>query len=94
MHYCEVSIQNSKGYVGVAYRSSSQNIFEFEIFLSKFEKVLSDTTFCNSLFTILLGDFNARSSIWWSRAKAAIEGTQLEYHNSLLYYHKLLPALI
>ena len=45
---CEVSIQNSKGYFGVVYRSTSQNIFEYEIFLSKFEKVLCDTTFCNS----------------------------------------------
>ena len=29
----EVSIQNSKGFVGVVYRSPSQNIFEFENFL-------------------------------------------------------------
>ena len=56
----EVSIKNSKGYVGVVYRSRSQTIFEFENILSKFEKVLSDTTFCNSLFTIILGNFNAR----------------------------------
>ena len=41
----EVSIQNRKGYVGVVYRSPSQNIFKFESFLSNFEKVLSDTTF-------------------------------------------------
>ena len=60
---CEVSIQNSKGYVGVVYRSPSQDSFEFENFLSNFEKVLSDTTLCNSLFTIILGDFSARSSI-------------------------------
>ena len=50
---CEVSIQNSKGYVGVVYRSPSQDSFEFENFLSNFEKVLSDTTLCNSLFTII-----------------------------------------
>ena len=56
----EVSIQNSKGYVGVVYRSPSQNSFEFENFLSNFDKVLSDTTSCNSLFTIILGDFNNR----------------------------------
>ena len=72
---CEVSIQNSKGYVGVVCRSPSQNIFESENFLSKFEKVLSDTTFWNSLFTIILGDFNARSSVWWTRDKTTIEGT-------------------
>ena len=53
---CEVSKQNSKAYVGVACRSLSQKSFEFEIFLSNFEKVLSDATLCNSLFTIILGD--------------------------------------
>ena len=40
---CEVSIQNSKGYVGVVYRSPSQDSFEFENFLSNFEKGLIDT---------------------------------------------------
>ena len=72
---CEVSRQNRKGYVDVVYRSPSQNIFEFKNFLLKFEKVLNDTTFCNSLFTIILGDFNAKSSVWWTRDKTTIEGT-------------------
>ena len=35
---CEVSIQNSKSYVGVVYRSPSQNIFEFENFFVKFSE--------------------------------------------------------
>ena len=43
-------------------------VFEFEDFLSNFEKVLSDTTLCNSSFTTILGDFNARSD-WWTRDK-------------------------
>ena len=58
---CEVSIQNSKGDVGVIYRSPSQDSFQFETFLSNFKKVLSGTTSWNFLFTIILGDFNARS---------------------------------
>ena len=81
---CEVSIQNSKGYVSVVYRSLSQNIFKFENFLSKFENVLSDTTFCNSLFTIIL------SSVWRSRAKTTIEGTQLESLTSVYGSHQLI----
>ena len=36
---CEVSIQNSKGYIGVIYRSPSWNIIEFENFLLNFEKL-------------------------------------------------------
>ena len=87
---CEVSIQNSKGYVGIVYRSPSQNIFEFENFLSNFEKVLSGTSFCNSLFTIILGDFNARSAVWWTRYKTTSEGTQLESLTRVYGFHSLI----
>ena len=55
---CEVSIQNSKGYIGVIYRSPSQNTIEFEHFLSDFEKLLNYTTSNNGLFTIILGEYN------------------------------------
>ena len=53
---CEVSVQNSKGYIGVIYRSPNQNINELENFLSNFEKLLNYTTSSNGLFTIILGD--------------------------------------
>ena len=72
----EVSIQNIKDYVGIVYRSLKQDSFEFEKYSSNFEKILSDTTSYNSLFTILLGDFSARSSVWWTRDKTTIEETQ------------------
>ena len=87
---CEVSIQNSKGYVGVLYRSLSQDSFEFENFLSNFEKVLNGTTSCNSLFTIILGDFNARSSVWWTKDKTANEGTQFESLTTVHGFHQLI----
>ena len=63
---CEVTIQNKKGYVAAMCRSPSQNIIEFESFLSGFEDMLSSVLFSKSQFTIILGDFNARSSSWWS----------------------------
>ena len=84
------SIQNSKGYVGVLYRSLSQDSFEFENFLSNFEKVLNGTTSCNSLFTIILGDFNARSSVWWTKDKTANEGTQFESLTTVHGFHQLI----
>ena len=46
----EASIQNSKGYIGVIYRSPSQNTIEFENF-SNFEKLLNYITSNNGLFT-------------------------------------------
>ena len=57
----ETSIQNNKGYIGVAYRSPSQDAHEFQNFLSNLETILRDTTTNNALLTIL-GDFNDRSS--------------------------------
>ena len=59
-------------------------------FFSNFEKVLSDATLCYSLFTIILCDFNARSSVWWTRDKITIEGTQLESHASMDGFHQLI----
>ena len=38
---CEVFLQNCKGYIGVVYRSPSQNNIEFESFLSDFDELLS-----------------------------------------------------
>ena len=45
----------------------------------------------NSLFTLILDDFNAKSLVWWTRDKATIEGTQLEslttVHNITIHSH-------
>ena len=62
---CEVSINNKKGYVAVLYRSPSQNSLEFDNFILKFEMMLSDINSSNHHFSIILGDFNARSNNWW-----------------------------
>ena len=51
---------------------------EFQNILSNFETILSDTTTNNVLFTIILEDFNARSSAWWTNDKNTNEGTKFE----------------
>ena len=84
---CEVSIQNSKGYIVVIYRSASQNTIEFESFLSNCEKLLNYITSNNGLFNIIVGDFNARSSVWWTKNIATTEGTQLESLTSVHGFH-------
>ena len=38
---CEVSIENSKGFIAVMYRSPSQNNDQFEKILSSFEEVIN-----------------------------------------------------
>ena len=87
---CGVSIQNCKGYIGVIYRSPSQNTTEFEEFLTNFEDILNSTASSSSLFTIILGDFNARSSFWWKNYKTTVEGAHLEALTSLNGSHQLI----
>ena len=80
---CEFFLQNCKGYIGVVYRSPSQDNIEFESFLSDFDELFSKTASSNSLFTMILGDFNATSSSWWKEDKTTTEGTHLEALTSL-----------
>ena len=79
-----------RGYIGVVYRSPSQDSTEFENFLSDFDELLSKTASTNSLFTIILGDFNARSLSWWNKDKTKMEGTHLEALTSLHNFHQLI----
>ena len=65
---CGFEAHCNEGFIGVIYRSQSQDAIEFSVnFLSNFETILSDTTTNNGLFTIILGDFNARSLVWWTK---------------------------
>ena len=47
------------------YRSPSQNSEEFGSFLTDFEHLLSDIN-ARKPVSVILGDFNARSTSWWS----------------------------
>ena len=87
-------MQNCKGYIGVVYRSPSQDNVEFENFLSNFDELLSKTISSNSLFTIILGDLNARSSSWWKEDKTTTEGTHLEALTSLHNFDQLISEPI
>ena len=78
---CEVTIQNKKGYVAVMYRSPSQSRIlniEFESFISGFEDMLSSILFSKSQFTVILDDFNTRSSTWWSNDITNVNGTLID----------------
>ena len=61
---CEVTVNNKKGYIAVLYRSPSQTNTVFNDFLSNFEKLLQELSALNPDFSIILGDFNARSKSW------------------------------
>ena len=50
----------------VNYRSPSQENREFDAFLLNYEQLLSGISTRKPTMSILTGDFNARSSCWWS----------------------------
>ena len=83
---CEVTFDKIKGYITVLYRSPSQNSSEFDNFLSEFENMLNLINSFKPDFTIILGDFNARSKSWWQNDVTSNEGTKID---ALTSYHGL-----
>ena len=70
----EMTYNNKKVIVPVSFRSPSQNNSESDLFLSNFENFLSDINQCKPLLSLTTGDFNARTSSWWSKGIDATEG--------------------
>ena len=58
---CEIVTGKKKGYVITLYHSPSQNQNEFEHLLLSLENLLCNIRSKYPTFTILLGDFHARS---------------------------------
>ena len=87
---CEIVIGKKKGYVITLYRSPSQNQSEFEYFLLSLKNLLCNIRSKDPAFTILLGDFNARSKSWWVHDIIKIEGTPIEFISSLYDFSQLI----
>ena len=60
------------------YRSPSQISIKFRSFLSGFEDMLSSVLLSKFQFTVILGDFNARSLTWWSNNIANLNGALID----------------
>ena len=75
---CQVMIDNIRGCIALIYRSPSQNSLEFQHFLSGFEQFLINIEGFKPNFTVLLGDYNARSRSWWASDTNTPEGMQLD----------------
>ena len=72
------------------YRSPSQNSEEFESFLTNFEHHLSDINACQPSVSVILGDFNARSTSWWSSDIDSLEGSKLFSLSILNDFHQII----
>ena len=73
----EMGYNKNKVIVSVTYRSPSQANDEFGLFLSNLEKIFSDINKLKPSLSVVTGDFNARSSSWWSDGINTTEGTNL-----------------
>ena len=87
---CQIVIGKKKGYVITLYHSLSQNQSEFEHFLSSLENLLGNIRNQDTAFTIILGDFNARSKSWWVHNITNNEGTQTESISSLCGFSQVI----
>ena len=56
------------------YRSPSHPGDEFNNFLNKLKSITQN----NPFLTVVIGDFNARSSKWWTDDKTTQEGLKIE----------------
>ena len=55
------------------YRSPSQSANEFENFLNKLNLTMESIIQKSSFLTVVIGDFNAKSSKWWTDDKKTEE---------------------
>ena len=75
---CQININNKKGYIIVLYRPPGQTSFEFDNFQHNLDKILNDIKQLGSTFSIMFGDFNAKSKTWWTHDITTNEGVQIE----------------
>ena len=73
-----VSVKGQVGFIIVSCNSPSQTSSQSDDFLSNFEKLYDDAQIFQLAFTVILGDFNARSKSWWSGDSTTIEGMMLD----------------
>ena len=72
-----MTYSNRKAIVSVIYRFPSQNDSEFDLFLSNFEKLLSNINKRKPSICVTTSDFNARSSSWRPKEINTTEGSKL-----------------
>ena len=62
---CKMQIKRKKHFCAVLYRSPSQSQAQLEVFINKFDLMLSNMASGNPYYVVITGDFNARSAQWW-----------------------------
>ena len=89
---CELSFGSHCVCLVSIYQTPSQLSNEYNTFLLNFEQLL---TYLNSIkphMLLVTGDFNVRSSSWWSDDIDTVEGTQLESITSYYGLHQIIMS--
>ena len=86
----EIRVKQSKCFITCFYRSPSQSCDEIEVFLSNFEQVCSSIALESPKCSIILGDFNAKSTTWWPEGEDNYCGTELYSISNILGYSQLI----
>ena len=75
---CRISIHNQAGYLVVTYRSPNQNNYEFNEFLTNFERLLNHVKQLKPSSLVILRDFNAQSKSWCLDDITTYEGYKVD----------------
>ena len=89
----EMNDNNQKMIVSVFCRFLSQNNREFDAFFLNIDQLLSNLSKRKPTMSIITGDFNARSSSWWSDVIDTSEGTHLYWLTSSNGFSQLINEL-
>ena len=85
-----MSCNNKKVMLLVINHSLSQKCQELDLFLSNFENLIIDMKNRKPYLSAITGDFNARSSSWWSNDMNATEGAKLFVQTSSDEFQQLI----
>ena len=80
---CELSYKNKRCFIATLYHSPSQSREEFEKFLSNFEILIKTISNQKDAISVIMGDFNARSSNWCKYDISNNEGVQIDSITSI-----------
>ena len=86
----EINYKNSKCFVSCFYRSPNQTEDEFNNFIFGFDKTCSSIALENHVSSIILGDFNAKCTNWWSNGVNDKHGLELFNSSSLQGYSQVI----
>ena len=86
----EIRVDNSKCFITCVYRSPSQTEDETNNFLSKFDQMCCSIARESPVCSIAIGDFNAKSTNWWTEGTNNQCGLELQNIMTMLGYSQII----